>query len=224
MFGGSESVRIAAGTLRCAYPDVALELTRTDGSVDRVALPYPTAGLGGLELVVSADERFVALFVYSGQSEQGWELFEVDPAAQPSLRHVSSLPYVHGEGLAPVFSPDSRMLAMAVTGGWLERGSGRHAEEMLAPEARGEILVDWGMLYVQQLPTGEVQQSPIGTWIRRSMEIDDLYGWDLYEPPRFVGRRRLALPLPWGATLELDLPLGGPITTSNATTRPRTEY
>lgn len=214
MFGGSQSIELRAGRLR--VPDdggVAVELQAADGSVQRIDLPYPPAGVGGLELVASPDERFAALLVYSGQSEQGYELFSLEP----TLHHVSRLPYVQGEGLAPVFSPDSRYLAMVVTSGWRERGTGEDAENLLDPEARGEVLIDWGVLYVQEIPEGHVEASPIGTWIQRKTEPDDLYGWDFYESPRFTSNDRLVLPLPWGAELALQVPLGGPVTTPSPT-------
>jgi hypothetical protein len=65
----------------------------------RVSLPYPASGYGGHELVVSPSDRYLALFLYSGQSEVGWELFEL-----PGLRHIGRLPYIFGEGEPPVFS------------------------------------------------------------------------------------------------------------------------
>jgi hypothetical protein len=195
---------------------MVVTLARGAGRGDQVVrLPPPVAGLEGLELVVSPDERYACLFVYSGQSQQGWELFEVEPA----LRHVSSLPYVHGEGLAPVFSPDSRYVAMVVTRQPTERGTGKKAEKLLKPDATGEVLIDWAMLYAQRVPSAPVEASPVGTWVKCSMEAGELLGWDLYESLRFTGKHRLVLPLPWGGVLELGLPLGGPVTTPSPTTK-----
>lgn len=210
MYGGSEAVALQTGAIvRCSY-DGEIVVTLGQGPDQQVVkLPTPEAGLGGLELVVSPDEQYAALLVYSGQSEQGWEVF----ALAPQLQHVARLPYVLGEGLAPVFSTDSRHLAMIVTCAPRERGTGEDAEALLDPEARGEVLIDWAVLYVQELPSGAVEASPVGTWIKRSMEPAELLGWDLYESLRFVGKRRLELPLPWGTTLELRIPLGGPVTT-----------
>lgn len=212
MYGGSESVALRSGaTVRCGYDsDILVTLAHGAGHADQVVrLPSPAEGLEGLELVVSPDERYACLLVYSGQSHQGWELFELEP----TLSHVSSLPYVPGEGLAPVFSPDSRYLAMIVTTGRSERGTGEDAENLLDPEGKGEVLIDWAMLYTQRVPSGVVEASPVGTWVKRSIEAGELLGWDLYESLRFTGKHRLVLPLPWGTTLELGLPLGGPITT-----------
>lgn len=212
MYGGSESVALRSGKLvRCGYDNEIVVTLGGAGQADEVVrLPSPEAGLGGLELVVSPDERYAALLVYSGDVEMGWELFEL----APTLRRVSGLPYVQGEGLAPVFSPDSHYLAMVLTTGARERGTGKAAEKLLRPEAKGEVLLDWAMLYVQRVPDGAVEASPVGTWVKRSMEADEVLGWDLYESLRFSGgKHRLVLPLPWGGVLELGIPLGGPVTT-----------
>ncbi|HEX5634951.1 MAG TPA: hypothetical protein VFX50_17025, partial [Gemmatimonadales bacterium] len=61
----------------------------------RAPLPYPVAGYGGHELVLSAQERYLALFLYSGQSEVGYELF----GFRPELVHLGGFAYVFGEGL-----------------------------------------------------------------------------------------------------------------------------
>src|SRR5262245_41871257 len=80
------------------------------GATGEIVLPYPQFGHGGHELVVSPNEDYLALYLFSGQSEQGWELFSL----VPELRHVGSLPYVEGEGDPPQFSLDGRWLAMMV--------------------------------------------------------------------------------------------------------------
>lgn len=212
MYGGDEAVGLSSGAIvRCGFDGAMVVTLSRAGHGDQVVrLPSPEGGLGGLELVLSPDERYAALLVYSGHTEMGWELFELTP----SLRHVSSLPYVHGEGLAPVFSPDSRYLVMILTTGARERGTGKNAEALLRPDAKGEVLLDWAMLYVQRIPLGAVEASPVGTWVKRSTEAAEVMGWDLYESLRFSGdKHRLVLPLPWGGVLELGIPLGGPVTT-----------
>jgi hypothetical protein len=120
---------------------------------------------------------------------------------------------VQGEGLAPVFSPDSRHLAMIVTVEPRERGTGENAEALLDPEATGEILIDWATLFIQQVPDGEVETSAIGTWVQRSIDSDEIHGWDLYESLRFTRNHQLTVPLPWGGVIELPVPLGGSVTT-----------
>lgn len=62
---------------------------------------------GGYELVLSPDEAFAALYMHSGQSEQGYELF----AVADEIRHLPGLPFVLGEGGPPEFSPGDAHLA-----------------------------------------------------------------------------------------------------------------
>jgi hypothetical protein len=207
IFGGSESVILGTGaTLHCG--DLFVEMRHASGAVERVELVRPGAGVGGTELVVSPDERFAALFVYSGQSEQGYELFELSPM----LRHVGGLPYVYGTGMAPVFSPDSRYLAMVVAAEWRTRATGEHAETLFDGSA-GAILVDWGWLHVHAIPDGPVTSVPLGTLIERTFDVDTSAEWDLHELPAFVAPDRLAIGLPWGARVLVDVPPRGPVTT-----------
>lgn len=208
MFGGSESVSLRSGaTLRCG--DLFVELEHAPERIERVTLMRPLSGVGGHELVVSPDQRLAALFVYSGQSEQGYELFEL----APSLRHAGGLPYVHGQGDAPVFSADSRWLVMAVTGGWTVRETGEHAEDVLDPDARGTVLLDWAQLYVQRVPDGAVEHVAIGTEVSRAADPDALFAWSLHGCVSVVGDERVAITLPSGGRLEIDLPPRGSVTT-----------
>ncbi len=100
-------------------------------------MPVPAGGSGGEELVVSLDERWGVLFHYSGQAEQGWELFALDP-----LRHVGGTGgYVRGTGDAPRFSPDGNWLVMGGSVIPMVRGTEEYGEEAL-DGGEGEILVD----------------------------------------------------------------------------------
>jgi hypothetical protein len=225
MFGGAASITLSSGAVvRCGGDGVSIVLERPfdgDGEqhIEELQLerPYPSAGVGGLELVVSPDERIAALFVYSGQSQQGWELFALDPiAADPrkALRWVSSLPYVKGEGMAPVFSPDGRWLVMAVTADWCARMSGEHAEDAL-DGGEGSIVIDWIQLYAQQIPDTTSEEPgwipgtrvvTIGTRVQRTMDPEELLAWTLDQVPRFGAGDRVAIALPWGEEIEVSLP------------------
>lgn len=213
MFGGVEVHTLRdGGVLRCGDgPQLSLIIERRVHGADvryEVARPAPMQGLGGRELVVSPDEQYAALFVYSGQSEQGWVLFAVSPDDElHPIRYMSSLPYVHGQGMAPAFSPDSRWLVMAVTGGWVT-SDGVDAEDAL-DGGEGRVLLEWARIYAQQLPGGPVGTTAICTWIDRRSDPDDVFDWHFAAPPRFEGDRAM-LELPWAQCLDVTLPLEGP--------------
>src|SRR5215831_21219050 len=102
---GDELVRVEVSNT-----EIAVVVEAPKGEVlARTAIPYPTAGCGGYEILLSAKERYLAMFLYSGQSEVGYELFYF----RPLLRHICSFGYVFGESLGPVFSSDECRLGLA---------------------------------------------------------------------------------------------------------------
>jgi hypothetical protein len=209
-YGGAEQVTLRSGAIRCGCSgrpgaDHAIWVRR-DPSGEEVRLPVPSGGSGGEELVVSLDERWAALFLYSGQSEVGWELFALDP-----LRHVGGTGgYLRGTGDAPRFSPDGNWLVMGIAVTPMVRGTSEYAEEALDGGA-GEIVVDWGALYTQRVPSGPIVVTPIGTPIPRSLDPDVVAGWALYDA-LVVDDDRVVIQLGW-ATAETPLPASGPVTT-----------
>lgn len=214
-FGGSNPVVLRSGaSLSCGAAmgrEQWLALSHA-GSTQRLVLPYPHAGLGGQELVVSPDERYAVLFVYSGQSEQGYELLELSP----TLRHLRSVPYREGKGDAPMFSPDGRWLAMLVTTTPMVRGTDQYAEDAFDPAGEGEVLVDWAELLVQAVPDGTPRVTAIGTVLPRSFDHDTFADWRLHGALGFAADDRVTLRLPWSsdARLEVALPAAEAITTS----------
>src|ERR1044071_1721987 len=128
------------------------------GATSEIALPFPDLGYGGHELVVSPDENYLALYLFSGQSEQGWELFSLIP----ELRHVGSLPYVEGTGDPPQFSPDGQWLAMLVAVPPCGRDTGGDFESASDDRASDPVVVDWARLYVQHLPDRDIISHAVG--------------------------------------------------------------
>ena len=117
------------------FDEEAFELVLDDESA-RVGVPYPSGGYGGHDLVVSSARRFAALFLYTGQSEEGYELYEL----RPTLRRIGGLAQLFGEGHPPVFSPDERWIALGVA-----------VDPGLTNTKEG--CVHWADVYVQELET-----------------------------------------------------------------------
>lgn len=190
--GGNAKVVVTAHGL------VGITVTLVDrvSGVERAAvrLPYPSAGYGGHELVVSPHGRYLALFLYSGQTEVGYELFEL----VPELAHCGSLPYQFGEGDQPVFSADERWLVMAwetYFDWWDDTEHGRARE------------VEWGALAVQQLPDGPILRTPMVARVPEGWEPEPS-SWTAPTELRFAGGRELTLRTPWGTTPRIPFPLG----------------
>ena len=182
----------------------------TGGATGAIVLPYPRLGYGGHELVVSPDEDYIALYLFSGQSEQGWELF----STKPELRHVGSLPYVEGEGSPPQFSPDGQWLAMLVAFAPRVRDTGDYFENMSDASASDMVVVDWARLYVQHLPDRDIASHAVGATVPRSLDPDDICDWTMHDSMRFVTATTVELTMPWHEHVICSLPATGvPIAT-----------
>src|SRR5262245_39968893 len=163
----------------------------------RVSIPCPRAGYGGHELLLSAKERYLAMFLYSGQSEVGYELFHF----RPRLQHICSFGYVLGEGLGPVFSSDECRLGLA----WATNPMLCLLDEGVEHLPTGERLVDWAKLRIQELPDGPAASCNVcvrvGPWF-------PLEGNDSFYPERLeiVGEQTL-FQTTWGEQVRASLPL-----------------
>lgn len=110
MRGEQEDFTAADGserTLAWAFTaERQLRVTVRDEAGEELAsftLPSQFCGnFGGSEIVFSPRGGFAAIFMHSGQSEQGYELF----AVAREVRHLGGVPFAFGVGGPPVFAPD----------------------------------------------------------------------------------------------------------------------
>ncbi len=130
---------------------MALHLRRKDGSTRSVLLPYPRAGLGGGRIIVSPSEQMAVLSIYSGQSEEGYELFNIADA----ITRVGGLGYEFGEFASYCFSPDETLLVMALaftcSEWWLPWDDGE-AE----PDGAERLAFGFGQLRLHEVATGKI--------------------------------------------------------------------
>lgn len=63
---------------------------------------------GGSRVVISPGGALAALFMHSGQSEQGYELF----AVSDEVRRLTGVPFTVGHGGPPIFAPDASRLVL----------------------------------------------------------------------------------------------------------------
>lgn len=207
--------RIRGGHVRFEVRDELVVSLDAAGARARLALPYPRAGYGGHALVVSPDEDHVALYLFSGQSEQGWELF----ALRPALRHVGGLAYVEGCGDAPRFSPDGRWLAMLVATTPRVVATGACFEDVSTPDADDAVLVEWARLYVHRLGDEQTTRHPVTALVPRAVAPDEVNAWSTYDAMRFPTPTDLEVTTPWGERLTCRLPVASvPVATYAPTT------
>lgn len=165
----------------------------------RIALPYPNAGYGGHELLLSKDETYLVLALYSGQSEQGYELFTY----RPELKQIASVPYAYGEGAWPAFSSDERFLAMvSVT----NPGLYVDEEDMLDGVVTTQpCVLAWAEVHVRALPEGIVQRCVVDVQLPAGSPFE---GDDSYYPKGLtVSASEVSFRTDWGAQVRIPLPL-----------------
>ena len=210
-----DPITLRVGTVTCGF-DVDgnwIALDEPGKPRKTIRLPPWRGGVGGMELVASRDERYVALFIYSGQSSQGYEVF----ALSPTLTRIGGLAEVRGHGDAPVFSPDGDWLVTLIQDpNCSVRGLGEPFETVQDDDSDDLVIVDWATLYVQRLPGAEIEAIPVGVEVPRATSIDSVYEWNAYDAVRFrrkevvtVRMPRPGVTAPWE---DVSLPPRGPIT------------
>lgn len=159
-----------------------------------VRLPYPSAGYGGHELVVSPRGRYLALFLFSGQGEVGYELFTLGR----ELEHIGGLDYMFGEGDHPVFAPDERSLVMC----W---ETYFHWVRDQVPTERNRVIT-WGEITVHALPDGPIERRQLQARLPDGWRPEP-WAWTAPTDLHFVHGRELKLKTPWGSEPSLPFPL-----------------
>ena len=116
----------------------------------RASMPYPHRGFGGHGFVLSSRGTYLALYWYTGQSEQACEVFTLTPLAR-----VAGLKLARGEGYGPAFAEDESALVLASsTNPELrveENADGDPVDDPLTRAAK----VRWAEVRALALPSGE---------------------------------------------------------------------
>jgi hypothetical protein len=162
---------------------------------------------GGCEITVSPLAGFVALFMFSGQSEQGYELFRTGSG----LEHLPGLSYEHGMGGPPVvFSPDDRyVVVMNHSRPYVEDAEHADEDDEDAPVC---VRVRWSELVMQQLgeQVGKPEHLDVYVDLPANTTQDPEEEWfELPGDPRFTSATMFEIPLPWDKVLVVELPMRG---------------
>jgi hypothetical protein len=206
VLGGWEQIVTERNELICveeSETEIAVVVKVSTGeTLSRVAIPYPVEGCGGCELLLSAKERYLAMFVYSGQSQVGYELFYF----RPCLQHICSFGYVFGEGLGPVFSFDESRLGLA----WSTNPNLSQVDEAVEHIPTGERLIQWTTLHARELPDGPVTSCNVRVRVGPEfpLEADDSFYPERLE---IVGEE-VSFQTAWGGHVRAPLPLAGSLT------------
>ena len=166
-------------------------------------MPFETgSGVGGLELSITASGRHGSLWIYSGQSEEGFLLFSL-----PGLATLASLPYVAGESATPcLFSPDEQYLALVLEPfAYWWAGDGDHADAD-TPAKGGPV--HWATLYLQEVgEQGRCTEHKIFVDLPRGwVPNEDLQAASWPRNVRFKDAQHLVFNPPWGGECRIPVP------------------
>ena len=161
---------------------------------------YPDGGLGGFELFLSPDERFLLVSIFSGQSEEGYELFDL----RDGLQHIHSSGYLFGEAASYGFSQGEKKLVMALpcmcSEWWQVFDDGD-----LDIDDAGLGYFEFGLIQIYDIQSTEISGHiiriyPTDNWNPKRGEYDPLL------KPNLESSNTIFINMPWGRE-ELKLPL-----------------
>ncbi|MDH5325302.1 MAG: hypothetical protein OEZ68_20220 [Gammaproteobacteria bacterium] len=174
--------------------------SNSDTVVAHTTLPYPLAGLAGGYLLASPSERYLLMSIFSGQSEEGYELFDVSS----DIRHLSGCQYLKGEAATYCFSPDESSIIMTLPYSSSEWWQPWDDDDMELDED-GRRYFDFGLIQQHRIGTNKITRSiirifPPEQWVPNR---------NSYSPcmkPKFLNSDKLSFTMPWG-TEQISLPL-----------------
>jgi len=182
----------------------AMKLEHRFADEVRSSLTFParSAGLGGGRLVIAPSEKLIVVSIYSGQSEEGFEVV----TCAPELELLRTGEYVFGEGASFAFSPSESRLAMAYpfacTEWWLGFDEGE-SEEL--PD--GTMRFRFGELRLFDVTRASEARHVLHVLLPSKWQPPDTE-WDSDLRLRFSGDQELTLEAPWGReALRLPAPL-----------------
>jgi len=183
---------------------ITVRLLRDQRTTAETTIPYPRLGVAGGSFILSPSERFAVLSMFSGQSEEGYELFRIDG----SVSRVGRLPYQYGEAASFCFSADESILVMALAircSEWWLSWEVREAE----PDGAGRRVIPFGQIRIEEIATGSNSVHELHVSVPRDWQPSrEEYEPDLNAHPT---AHSLALSMPWGL-VQLPLPMAPVIT------------
>ena len=131
--------------------DIILSLVSDDKAESRFEVPYPSGGYGGGWLTLSPSKNYVVFSYFSGESEEGFCLFNIE---DHQLKLVYDSGYLYGEEANYSFVNNERILVQTFrTGAWYQENA--EADE------NGDLYYEFGELNLFHIKTQELSRHTI---------------------------------------------------------------
>ena len=169
--------------------DISLSLISKDGTKDIVQFPYHSGGYGGGSLLLSSSERYVIFSYFSGESEEGFALFEIVDS-QFKLLYDSN--YLYGEDANYSFADNEKILIQTFrTGSWYK--------ENAETDENGDMYYAFGELNLLNLATFSLNRHtilvyPSDDWKEEKTDVGKFLFADIADG-------MLRVEMPWGSEI-----------------------
>ena len=166
--------------------DVLLSLISRDEIKDTVPLPNLAGNYGGGSLILSPSEKYVVFSYFSGESEEGFAMFEIGDG---KLKFLYDSGYLYGEDANYHFTNDEKILIQTFrTGAWY-----RDEAEI---DENGKMYYEFGELNLLSLETYNLDRHlilvyPSDDWKEEETDVGPFLCSDIVDG-------MLRVEMPWG--------------------------
>lgn len=167
--------------------DVSLSLVINDDLQDTCQFPHLSGNYGGGSLLLSPSERYVVFSYFSGESEEGFALLEIEGK---HLRLLYDSDYLYGEDANYSFINQEKILVQTFrTGAWYE--------EEAEIDENGDSYYQFGELNLLDLETNQLDRHtilvyPSEDWVEEETDV----GKFLFS--HMEDGKSLCAEMPWG--------------------------
>ena len=167
--------------------DISLSLVINDDMQDKCQFPHLSGNYGGGSLLLSPSERYVVFSYFSGESEEGFALLEIEGK---HLRLLYDSDYLYGEDANYSFINQEKGLVQTFrTGAWYE--------EEAQTDENGDSYYQSGELNLLDLETNQLDRHtivvyPSEDWVEEETDV----GKFLFS--HMEDGKSLCAEMPWG--------------------------
>lgn len=169
--------------------DISLSFVSNGKAKDTFQFPYPSGGYGGGSLLLSPSEKYVIFSYFSGESEEGFALFEI---VDHQFKFLYDSGYLYGEDANYGFADNEKILIQTFrTGSWYKENG--------KTDENGDMYYEFGELNLLDLETFSLDRHtvfvyPSDDWEEEKTDVGTFLFTDMADG-------MLRVEMPWGSEI-----------------------
>lgn len=175
--------------------DIFLSVRSGHETLSSYPFTCPSGGYGGGTLLLSPSEQYLIFSFFSGQSEEGFSLFQIEDSRLVPLFESE---YFYGEGASYLFSDDEGVLFQSLLGGF-----GPWYVEDAYQDEEGAPYFRYGEINILDVKSKSLSRHKFHVYPSESWEAEIDGPSDI---SKITGGDTLHIAMPWGEE-TLTLPL-----------------